>query len=457
MTDGARHFTRLCPSCGRVVPKHVTTCRCGTELANEPLRETAPAEPAPQPAVIAPSPRRASPLPWIIVALLTAALAFVLYRSQTGTPKSDASVLSSAQPTATPAPAAPPARAPAAPPAGRGEAAPPLMPDPLGAAPTSVEDVVSRALPAVVSIRAGNVSGSGFFLTADTLVTNEHVVGGASFVTIRAANGTEFEGRVVMRQPAFDLATVKLVKPWAGHGVLSAGRVRDVRAGQEVLAIGSPLGVENTVTRGIVSGVRQIGTVTLLQTDAAINPGNSGGPLLNRNGLVIGITTLKLSRAEQMSFAVGIDHALPMLEGRQVAGAAPPLASILPGAPPDEAHPDAMRDRAEQMFGRVLQQAQLAANEFNDDFSRYSAACNSRLKWQHAFNPNDPSAAGEMARETTYNCRRQWNSLTDQANTLRTVLKAIDEKARQAGILPGVLREVFDRYGVGEMADVSVR
>ena len=460
MGDGARQFTRLCPQCGRTVPKHVTTCRCGAELANEPLQEAVAApEPAPPPEAVAPRQRSSTPIAWVIVVLLAGALAWTMYRKQTDAPTGDAPALSSAQPTAAPAapPAAPPVAQGSAPVGSRGAPVLPPAPDPLAAAPASVEDVISRALPAVVSIRTASASGSGFFLTADTLITNEHVVGSYSHVTIRSHGGTEVEGRVVMRQPAFDLATVKLVKPWTGHGVLLAGRVRDVRVGQEVLAIGSPMGIENTVTRGIVSGVRQLGTVTLLQTDAAINPGNSGGPLLNRQGLVVGITTLKLSRAEQMSFAVGIDHALPLLEGRQVGGTQPPLASILPGAPPDEAHPDAMRDRTERMFGRVLQQAQLAANEFNADFGRYSSACNARLKWQHAFNPQDPSAAGEMARETTYTCRRQWNDLTDQANTLKTVLQAIDEKARQAGILPGVLREVFDRYGVGEMADVAVR
>ena len=207
-------------------------------------------------------------------------------------------------------------------------------------------------MPAVVSLRTPTASGSGFFLSPDTIITNEHVVAGHSQVTVRTHDGVERSGRVVMRQPSVDLATVKLAQPVPSR-VLAAGRVSDVRVGQEVLAIGSPLGIENTVTRGIVSGIRKLGAVSLIQTDAAVNPGNSGGPLLNRQGEVVGITTLKLSRAEQMSFAVGIDHALPLLAGRAVSGASQPaLRSMLEGPPRDESDPDVMRQRAESSSAR---------------------------------------------------------------------------------------------------------
>ena len=84
-----------------------------------------------------------------------------------------------------------------------------------------------------------------------------------------------------------------------------------------MIAIGSALGLQNTVTRGIVSARRQAGSVVLLQTDAAINPGNSGGPLLDRSGVVLGVTTLKMGgQAEGLGFAVAADHVTALVDGR---------------------------------------------------------------------------------------------------------------------------------------------
>src|SRR5207237_3250742 len=101
-----------------------------------------------------------------------------------------------------------------------------------------------------------------------------------------------------------------------------------VRVGQEVIAIGSPLGtLQNTVTRGIVSAIRETGNATLVQTDAAINPGNSGGPLIDRNGAAIGITTMGYMQRQGLNFAVAIDHARALLEGR----VAPSVAGSTPG------------------------------------------------------------------------------------------------------------------------------
>ena len=105
-----------------------------------------------------------------------------------------------------------------------------------------------------------------------------------------------------------DLALLKLSAPLAEQPVASLGSAASVRSGQEVVAIGSALGVlQNTVTRGIVSGVRQAGSVTLIQTDAAINPGNSGGPLVDRAGNVIGINTIGVAQAQGISSAVSVD------------------------------------------------------------------------------------------------------------------------------------------------------
>src|SRR6185503_8966058 len=110
-------------------------------------------------------------------------------------------------------------------------------------------------------------------------------------------------------------AIVKVDAAAATQPLLPLGSVRTVRPGQEVIAIGLALGVfQNSVTRGIISAVRRAQRTVMLQTDAAINPGNSGGPLLNRQGEVIGINTMKISgAAESLGFAVAVDHARSLL------------------------------------------------------------------------------------------------------------------------------------------------
>ena len=95
------------------------------------------------------------------------------------------------------------------------------------------------------------------------------------------------------------------------------------------MAIGSPLGLlQNSATRGIVSAIRQLGAVTVIQTDAATNPGNSGGPLLDRQGDVIGITTMGVKEAQGLSFAVASDHAQQVLDGKRSTSTATPLSSL---------------------------------------------------------------------------------------------------------------------------------
>ena len=457
MSDAAS-FTRPCPQCGRNVPRHVRTCRCGAELPEIP----AAIAPVAAPPLSDAAPRsNVSPVMWVgwgMAGVLAAALVWALMRQPPSAPQKESSATSAAPQlsppgtapanridAAVPVPVPPPAQAPSPPSETAGGIAP------------SIEDVLSRAMASVVSLRTEAGSGSGFFLSPDIIITNEHVVAGHSTVTVRSHDGVERSGRVVMRQPSVDLATVKLSQP-IPQQALPVGRLTDVRVGREVLAIGSPLGIENTVTRGIVSGIRRVGTVTLLQTDAAVNPGNSGGPLLNRQGEVVGITTLKLSRAEQMSFAVAIEHALPLLSGRPVASSSqPPLSSILPGAPRAESDTDIMRDRAERTFGAALQRAQAMSLEFKGNFDRYADGCNPRIKWQWAFTPRDPAAASEVGKDPTASCRNLWNALTDQADGITSLLRQVDERARQGGVLPGVMRDLLARYGLEDVAAVAIR
>src|SRR3954469_6177081 len=166
--------------------------------------------------------------------------------------------------------------------------APPVSePASSDAALPSLEDVISVVMPAVVTVQTGSSKGSGFFVTPDTVLTNVHVIGTNATVTITRANGMTTTARVQSTEPAFDVAVLKVAGVLSNQTVIPLGTASNVRLGEEVIAIGTPLGfLQNTVSRGIVSGMREVRGATLVQTDAAINPGNSGGPLIDRRGRV---------------------------------------------------------------------------------------------------------------------------------------------------------------------------
>ena len=178
--------------------------------------------------------------------------------------------------------------------------------------------MVDRVMPAVVLIETTGGRGSGFYVRHDTLITNVHVVENDSYVTLRRNDGTTVNARVESKAPAFDIAILKVATPSASQVVIPMGSAHSLKPGQEIIVIGSALGtLQNSVSRGIVSGLRTSGGATLVQTDAATNPGNSGGPMLDRNGAVIGITTMGYRNSEGLNFGVAIDHARDLLEGRQ--------------------------------------------------------------------------------------------------------------------------------------------
>ncbi len=155
--------------------------------------------------------------------------------------------------------------------------------------------------------------GSGFIFDHEgDVVTNNHVVENADQIKVRLANGKEFDAKVVGRDPNTDLALIK-IKGSNGLSPLQLGDSNKLRVGSWVLAIGSPFGLEQTVTTGIVSAKgRVIGAGPyddFIQTDASINPGNSGGPLLNMKGEVVGINTAIFSRSGDN---VGVGFAIPV-------------------------------------------------------------------------------------------------------------------------------------------------
>jgi serine protease Do len=169
-------------------------------------------------------------------------------------------------------------------------------------------------------------SGSGVLIDDQGyIVTNNHVVAGAEKLLVSLANGKELEGKLIGRDPRTDLAVVKIDPAQAGKFLYARlGDSDKVKVGELAVAIGNPLGEEfaRTVTAGIISALNRTVEVgegqrfTLLQTDAAINPGNSGGALVNSQGEVIGINSVKIinEKVEGMNFAIPINRVKPIIQ-----------------------------------------------------------------------------------------------------------------------------------------------
>ena len=158
--------------------------------------------------------------------------------------------------------------------------------------------------------------GSGFILSADGFImTNAHVIEGADEVMVTLTDKREFKARIVGADKRTDVAVVKIQA--TGLPAVRVGDVSRLRVGEWVMAIGSPFGLENTVTAGIVSAKqRDTGDyLSFIQTDVAINPGNSGGPLINMRGEVVGINSQIYSRSGGF---MGISFAIPMDEAMRI-------------------------------------------------------------------------------------------------------------------------------------------
>ncbi|MGB5917440.1 MAG: HhoA/HhoB/HtrA family serine endopeptidase [Phormidesmis sp.] len=166
------------------------------------------------------------------------------------------------------------------------------------------------------SERVERGTGSGFILDANgTIVTNAHVVEGADEVTVTFKDGRELRGEVVGEDSLTDVAVIKVDAN--DLPTVTLGNSDTLRPGEWAIAIGNPLGLDNTVTAGIISATGRTSAqirvpdkrVEFIQTDAAINPGNSGGPLLNERGEVIGVNTAIIGNAQGLGFAIPINQA----------------------------------------------------------------------------------------------------------------------------------------------------
>jgi S1-C subfamily serine protease len=204
--------------------------------------------------------------------------------------------------------------------------------------------VIAGAMESVVAVRAvttvtdpfggsgqSGSLGSGVIVAADLIVTNAHVVNGADAVSVSFGDDVQTPATVLGVDATHDLAVLSVET--GEHPAIAIGSSSSLALGEQVIALGYPLGLGETATSGIVSGLNRTIDVSgtagavehlegLLQTDAAINPGNSGGPLIDASGRLVGINTAGASAAsaENIGFAIAIDGALPIIQS--LAGAA---------------------------------------------------------------------------------------------------------------------------------------
>ncbi len=193
-----------------------------------------------------------------------------------------------------------------------------------------------RVAPSVVSIQATKINktkpqrrfetivGSGVVIEHDgQILTNAHVVDGTASVTVTTDSGAKLPARVLGLDAVLDIALLSVEGKTNGEPA-KLGDSAVLRVGDEVVAIGSPVGLDQTMTRGIVSGLNRllpgVPDQPMIQTDAATNPGNSGGPLLDRCGAVVGINTFISEDAQSIGFAIPINAVKPLLKDLRQSG-----------------------------------------------------------------------------------------------------------------------------------------
>ncbi len=191
-----------------------------------------------------------------------------------------------------------------------------------------VKELVQTYGEAVISIETPSGLGSGFVINPDGYaITNNHVIEGETKIaavlyqnTAGGLSRRRIEGvEIVALNPFLDLALIKLPAPAdLKLSSLTLGSLDELNAGDGVFAVGNPLGLERSVSQGIVSTLnRNFEGLVYLQTDAAINPGNSGGPLFNLRGEVIGVTNMKASQGDNVGFAIPIPYVKDFLRNRE--------------------------------------------------------------------------------------------------------------------------------------------
>jgi S1-C subfamily serine protease len=329
----------------------------------------------------------------------------------------------------------------------------PARPIPVPTGVGTIEEVAQRVVPAVVLIESDIGRGTGFFAAGGVILTNAHVVGSQGYVTLRLADGQTLSGHVIRSATSIDLAIVRPERIAPGQTMLPLRALGDVRVGQEVLAVGSALGVlQNTVTRGIVSAIRSAGGVSLIQTDAAVNPGNSGGPLVDRQGWVLGVTTMKVGgQAESLSFAVAADHARTLLEGRadavsQTGGTLQDrLQSSMTGD--RSSANDRTREEATAELDRRVRSLAEAAARIDTSWQDYRATCLQSAAIPRTYDREWFVLLDKAPqRSPSASCGPWTDQLVRMASQVRDALGSALDGARSAGVFPGDQRDICRRY-----------
>lgn len=166
-------------------------------------------------------------------------------------------------------------------------------------------------------VYSGRNIGSGFAIGQNTVVTNAHVLGNLSDISVYSYEGDVYSAAVYLIDDNFDIAILSVED--ASFVALPVGDSSTVRVGDDIYAIGAPKSLSYTLTKGIISNKsRKIGNYNYIQIDAAINSGNSGGPLLNSRGEVIGVNSMKMSDAEGIGWAIPINAVISFMENNGV-------------------------------------------------------------------------------------------------------------------------------------------
>lgn len=323
------------------------------------------------------------------------------------------------------------------------------------AATPALTDVIGSVMQSVVSIESGGTSGgvgTGMILDRQgNILTNFHVVEGASRVVVRLSDGTAGVAEIVGTDPGSDLAVIRASISPQRLIPIAFGNSDRVRVGEPVFAIGNPFGQTFSVTSGIVSAVQRVTTSSftgrpirgVIQTDAALNPGNSGGPLVDRRGIVVGINTLGQRAAEGVAFAVASDHASQLLNGQLAAQSATPLDGLnrLTGAPSEG---DRRRQQGEQAYRQVMEWASRNGEQLDMQWTRYAQTCVTRSTrsgdrpWFAVLEPNGVT----ISATSIYDCEQWLSSMRTSVAAIRAEVLKAAEVARQAGVYPGVLRDL---------------
>jgi len=461
--------TWLCPSCGRRVSLSVERCYCSVGLRDH-VTNRRPQRPKSRSGEGLRSPLRVAFLGalgaglGLGVALVALSLTGSALAARTSpsvaaaridpadaaepSPPAQASSEAALEPSSQSVPDPNPERAAETP---ASDAAPP--PPATAQRERPLEEVVATVLPGVVSIQTDRGrQGSGFFVEPGKIITNHHVVVGSTRVILKLAGGRSFPAVVKSIDPGKDLALLAADVNAGDYSILALRSASELRPGQEVLAVGTALGIlENTVTRGIVSAVRMNGALILVQTDAAINDGNSGGPLVDREGRVVGVNTLKIGPAQSLGFAVAADHAMALLRG----GGIPPeqitiVASPTPTPtrrPASRLRPSARNrevDEAAWRFDGAMKRLAPKARELRSASRSFESRClGDGLLSRSWSGPMMETAKGRAL------CSEQYEALGRESENLKRAVNEAEAKAREEGVYAPAVRQIKQKYSVG--------